>query len=314
MYAHAARLFPGHQGVDRYGIHLAVSRGDFDSADARARAFRDRHAETPLDRAAASRELAGIVLARGRLAEAERYTRDAMAANVEAGRPAEYLTDAAVLGFTDIWFRRQPARGLRTVEAALARQPMDSIKLLQRPYLTLAVLYASAVRPQQARALLTQYERGVDPRLRRIDEPKRRWAWGQVAMAEGRFADAIAEFQGFLPTPRECLPCGQAALAQAYDRAGHVDSAIAVYERYVTTPSMFRTGDQGIFAEDPTQLAPACKRLGELYEQRGDRAKAKHYYSRFVELWKDSDPELRPAVIAVQQRLRQLGGENSEVH
>ena len=316
IYGQVAKLFPGHPSNVGFGIGLASSGGDYRTAQARAQVYRDRHAETPFDRASISRDLARIALVQGQLTEAERFTRDAMATTVESGRPADYLKDAAVLAFTDIWFRGRPARGLRAVEAALARYPLDSIRLLDRPYLTLAVLYASAARPQQARTLLTQYEREVDPTLRRIYDPMRRWAWGQVALAEGRHADAITEFQGYVPTPRNCLACGQAALAQAYDRLGNSDSAIAVYERYVTTPSVFRLNEDNYelapFSHDGTQLAPACKRLGELYEQRGDRAKARHYYSRFAELWKKADPELKPAVNAVQQRLRQLAGEHSE--
>ena len=77
--------------------------------------------------------------------------------------------------------------------------------------------------------------RAVDPLLRRIDEPMRRWAWAKWPWPEGRFADAIAEFEAYVPTPRPCLPCGQTALAQAYDRAGNSDSSIAVYERFLTT-------------------------------------------------------------------------------
>ncbi|MFL5496289.1 MAG: tetratricopeptide repeat protein [Gemmatimonadales bacterium] len=309
VYTQAARLFPGHPAVEQWGILLAASRGDYTTAAAGARRFRDRHAEGPLDRADASRWLADIALARGRLTEAEEYTRDAMAASVDAGRPADYLKDAATLAFTDIWFRRRTRHGLGTVEAALARYPLDSVPLLDRPYLTLALIYASAGRPQQARWLLTRYEREVNPTFRHIDDPRRQWTWGHVALAEGRYADAVVQFQAYVPTPRHCLPCGQAALAQAYDRLSNSDSAIAVYERYVTTPSVFRLFDQG--SNDATQLAPSYKRLGELYEERGDRAKARHYYSRFVELWKDSDPELKPVVSAVRQRLRQLAGERS---
>jgi tetratricopeptide (TPR) repeat protein len=315
IYVQATRLFPDNRIVQWCGILMTGSGGEYAAAAAAARAFRDRYAETGADRIGTSREMAKIAAVQGRLAEAERYTRDAMAASVDAGRPAEYLRDAAVLGFTDVWFRRQPSRGLRTVEAALARYPLKSMKLLERPYLDLAVVYAAAGRPQQARELLTQYERQVEPILRRIKEPMRRWVWGQVALAEGRYADAVAAFQAYGPTPRVCLPCGQTALAQAYDRLGNADSAIAVYERYVTTPSVFRLTDdaeQGPFSDDATQLAPALKRLGELYEQRGNRAKARNYYLRFVQLWKNADAGLQPTVLEVSQLLRQLGGEGSD--
>jgi serine/threonine-protein kinase len=312
MVEQSARLFPGSASVERYRARLAFSADDYTAARAHAQVVLDRFARTSQDRLAANRRLAGIALARGRLAEAEKYTHDAMAAGVEAGQPAEYLQDAAILGFINTWFRRQPARGLRTVDAALARYPLDYIARLERPYVLVAVVYASAARPERARALLARYEREVNPTLRRIDDPMRHWAWGQVALAEGRFADAIAEFQVYLPAPRNCLPCGQAALAQAYDRSGNPDSSIAVYERYLTTPSLYRLDERVTLGDDPTQLALACKRLGELYEQRGNQAKARQHYSRFVRLWRDADPELRPTVIAVQERLRQLGGESSE--
>ncbi len=43
-------------------------------------------------------------------------------------------------------------------------------------------------------------------------------------------------------------------------------------------------------------MAPTYKRLGELYEERGERDEAVRYYSEFVELWKDADAELQPQV------------------
>jgi tetratricopeptide (TPR) repeat protein len=117
----------------------------------------------------------------------------------------------------------------------------------------------------------------------------------------------LREFQTFDAAPRYCVPCGRAALGQAYDRAGRPDSAVAAYERYITTPDLVRLGEWRL-GDDGTQLAPAHKRLGELYEQQGDRAKAKHHYSQFVELWKDCDPELKSSVVEVRRRLRHLGG------
>ena len=62
-------------------------------------------------------------------------------------------------------------------------------------------------------------------------------------------------------------------------------------------------------ALDAYQLAPALKRSGELYEAKGDRAKAADRYRRFVELWKDADPELQPGVREVRARLGRLATE-----
>ncbi|MFL5516744.1 MAG: hypothetical protein ACJ8DJ_11345, partial [Gemmatimonadales bacterium] len=57
------------------------------------------------------------------------------------------------------------------------------------------------------------------------------------------------------------------------------------------------------------ELAPALKRAGELSEAKGDRAKAADRYRRFVDLWKNADPELQPGVRDVRARLAKLSTE-----
>jgi hypothetical protein len=56
-------------------------------------------------------------------------------------------------------------------------------------------------------------------------------------------------------------------LGRAYERAGEPDSAIAAYERYVTTPDFVRSG------LDVIELGAVYQRLRELYEARENRAK-----------------------------------------
>ncbi len=97
--------------------------------------------------------------------------------------------------------------------------------------------------------------------------------------------------------------CALFELGEAYDRAGQTDSTLAIYERYISTPSLFR------LSEDAVQLPIIYRRLGELYEERGDDERAADYYSRFVDLWKDADPELQPVVADARARVAQLVGE-----
>src|SRR5438067_10053237 len=97
-----------------------------------------------------------------------------------------------------------------------------------------------------------------------------------------------------------CAICAYVSLGYAFDRAGVRDSAIGMYERYVETPFSAR------WTRDRWHLAGVLKRLGELYEARGDRERAARHYTRFVELWRDADPELQPQVSAVRQRLTRL--------
>jgi tetratricopeptide (TPR) repeat protein len=95
--------------------------------------------------------------------------------------------------------------------------------------------------------------------------------------------------------------CTSAQLARAFDRAGRPDSAIAWYEQYVSTPYHLR------LFEDAWHLAPSHERLAQLYEARGDRARAERHYRRFVELWSRADAELQPRVAAARQHLARLG-------
>ena len=99
----------------------------------------------------------------------------------------------------------------------------------------------------------------------------------------------------------DCPACLQVQLGRAYDLANMPDSAIAAFERYIATPAVSR------LASDAWYLAGVVKRLGELYEAKGDRARAVEYYDRFIELWQHADPELQPRVADVRRRLTSLG-------
>jgi serine/threonine-protein kinase len=307
----AIQRFGRINSIESSGLFLWTALGDYDTAESRTKQFIEKYPAAE-DRRFGIQQLAQIASARGRLALSERYLREAMDISAKQPSPTPYLEDAVSLGFLDIWFRRQPERGLATVEAAVRRYPLGTLHPPDRPYISLAVIYAAAGKPNRARELLAEYERDVPLMYRRRAEPSRRWAWGQVAMAEGRTADAVREFQAFASAvPRDCAPCGLTALAQAYDRAGRADSAIATYERYLATPDIMRLAWTLRLGNDGMQLAPAHRRLGELYEQRGDRERARSHYAAFAELWSECDPELRPAVIEVRQRLSSLGEERS---
>ncbi len=128
---------------------------------------------------------------------------------------------------------------------------------------------------------------------------------GTVAFAEGRFEDAIALLH--LGEEGVCIICALPLLGRAYDLAGEPDSALAVYERYVTKPEAGRTLlDEIGFPNDVFWLPMTFERLGALYKERGEPEKAINYYGRFVGLWRDADPELQPRVEAARRVIRAL--------
>ena len=102
--------------------------------------------------------------------------------------------------------------------------------------------------------------------------------------------------------------CVYGPLGRAFDRAGMPDSAIVFYELYLNT-TYFMRGDEtktGDGQGDPYWSAIISRRLGELYEQKGDRVKAADNYARFVDLWSTADPEFQPLVAATRAALARL--------
>jgi len=97
-----------------------------------------------------------------------------------------------------------------------------------------------------------------------------------------------------------CVICLYARLGNAFDRGGMADSAIAMYEAYVATPNGSHV------RQDRFRLAQIFERLGELYQKRGDRQRAIDFDRRFVDLWKDADPELEPRVSEARRRIALL--------
>ena len=122
---------------------------------------------------------------------------------------------------------------------------------------------------------------------------------GYAALAAGRYDDALAELRDADRQFAMSERVGVIVLAQAFDLAGKPDSAIAYFERVVAAKDYS-------YAADTHFRTGSYKRLGGSYEARGDTAKAESNYQKFIDLWKDADPELQPKVREVRDRLSRL--------
>jgi tetratricopeptide (TPR) repeat protein len=244
---------------------------------------------------------------RGRLRESMRLLAEQRALLRARGVPVIPIFDSLQIASDYILLREQPEAGIRRVESALAKMPLESLEVEQRPYFYLTALNALAGRVQEARGMLARYDAEVtDSATRRIRQSTRQTMLGIIALAEGRGRDALTELRLGDTDPDgpagPCTICLDGPLGMAYEMAGHADSAIAAYEHYLRTPSWGRY-NRGL---DGQWLAFILRRLGALYEQRGDLGKATEYYTRFVTLWKDADSDLQPRVAEVKQRLESL--------
>ena len=171
-----------------------------------------------------------------------------------------------------------------------------------------AYLYARAGRADLARQMLAERTRvlEVDSALGvltpgREEHNFRKAIEGVAAAAEGRYDDALAHLRESGDTSRRA-PWALPDIGRVHDRAGRSDSAQASYETYLAATDLNR-------AElDARELARVLFRLGEIYEARGDRARAAERYGQFVELWKGADPELQPRVMEAQASPRGTRG------
>ena len=254
-----------------------------------------------------------IALTRGQLGEAERKMGDYMAISERRALPTLYLKGAANLAQIQAVYHRNPAAAGKVLDQALARHPLAAMSPLDRPYPQLAAAYALANQPARARALLKEYETLVPIGLRRGDasDPQDPYSGGDrakgfLALAEGRGSDAAAAFRAWWDASG-CANCAQSELGRAYDLSSQPDSAVAAYTRAADTP-----GGLGRIMTDQWNLAFSYRRLGELYEEKGNKEKALDYYGRLVQLWKDADPELQPQVKEVKDRMVKLTGEKPQ--
>lgn len=269
------------------GVRPLVLR-DWDAADsAAARAPADRWSliDWSMD------------LYHGRLDRADRFLQlDPDAPGVSLNTVINNTRSAA---YADLLGRRgDPEKWVRALDELVARIPPDVSFVDDEPAnaLNIARLYALLGAPERASVLLGEFDAAtVDGFLGELAQ-YRDLVVSEIAVAEGRYDDAIRALRAahvghILDRPID-------GLARAYDRAGMADSAIATAERFLATTYWQTTW---------TLLYPIWyERLGELYDARGDLENAARYYAMFIEAWSEADPDLQPRVSAARQRLEEI--------
>jgi DNA-binding SARP family transcriptional activator/Flp pilus assembly protein TadD len=123
-----------------------------------------------------------------------------------------------------------------------------------------------------------------------------------VAAAAGRTDEALAHLDA-----ADWEAAASVFVAEAYDRyfrAELLRDARRDDEALGWLQSMAERA-----AYELVYLAPSHLRQAEIYERRGNRSKAAEHYRRFIELWREADPELQPVVAGARKRLGELGSE-----
>jgi tetratricopeptide (TPR) repeat protein len=184
---------------------------------------------------------------------------------------------------------------------ATAPAAMNALAVPDREYELAIMVYALTNNARRAQELVRDMEASGYPELglafRRDFDRARGWA----ALAAGAREEGLERLRqgvsGFA-----CEPCGVGAMALAHDAAGSADSSLVYWERYLGLT-------WGLPGLEAAHRPTALRRLGEIYEARGDRVRALEHYNAFVELWKEADPALQRVVSDVRARIARLVGE-----
>jgi tetratricopeptide (TPR) repeat protein len=281
---------------------MSAARQDYAAATRLTLQLRAAQASSPAWQEITSFELSRLSRLTGRLADTERYLRANMQVLESNGQTGEYVGRAGELAMLESEMRGRTDSATGILAAALTKYPLAGIPPLNRPYVALVVAYATMGKPAEARRMWKEYETAIPESVRRGDQLAQ-LAAGLVAEADHHPDQAESHYRNWYAGSGECGPCGLFELAKLADAAGRTDSALALYDRGINVPSLSR------YRYDSYRLPAALKRAGELYEAKGDRAKAADRYRRFVELWKDADPELQPGVREVRARIARLATE-----
>jgi tetratricopeptide (TPR) repeat protein len=283
-------------------LYLAARRGEYQEAEKTLRELQSSQSSSTYWSEMSNADAAALAAVQGKLSLAEQRYRAAAAAGESRGLPGEYLAQMASLAQLQLRHRNNPAAALAVLDSALAKHTLASIEPMDRPYPALASAYALAGRADEAQRLLAESDRLIPAGVQRGNW-FRLGAIADLAAARGDYRGAIAGERA-MRAIWGCPQCGLFEIAADFAKLGQADSALFYYEQ-----SQSRKGTSALIS-DATREAATYQRLGELYEQRGDRKKAVESYLKLADLWKNADPELQPIVKDAHARVARLSGEH----
>ena len=292
-----ARRFPGHPVYLVEALQDAAAQQDWPRAEQVAWTTIREVGTGTLQQIDPYEALAGIAMTRGRLSEAERLWKTQLELTRRFGVMGRHLFGILQRGYLLLRHRGDSAGAVALVDSALRVTPLDSLLPGDRRYDEVMRFYVAA--GQLARiGPLMKAAVATDSALHRTLPGDRLWTRGVVALAEGRIPQAI-ELLSQAAEKSYCTNCVLPDLGRAYEAGGNLREAAAAYQRYITTPWLWR------YEPDAVELGWILRRLGELYEHQGDASRARMARQQLIDLWDRADPELHPLLDSVRTKLRQ---------
>ncbi len=292
--------FPESNDLWEAEWYAAWGKGDVATADSIARGI-NASANTVRQTIRSSTVLSGTSEMRGQIDEAALWqSRNSQALYRVQPTPGNLLGFAIDTAYFEMLYGTKAA-ALAALDRGLKRAPMADIPPSERPWGWLKILGARLKDPALVREALAGWERDQSGLANDAVGVRADYA-ASLAFAEGHWQDVITSVN--ISERRFVTDESPASMMRgyAYQALGKADSAIAEYQAFLD----FEDPNPGY---DGSFRADALVRLGELYESKGDKAKAIDYYSQFTELWANADAKLQPRVREIRDRIAKLQGE-----
>ena len=303
VLALARPRYPENAAVRRTHVQLLYLKGDLPGYRRAVDSVRTQG--DSLDRDWGKRRYAELLLLDGRLKQFTRLWDEL--ANRDLSKADDRLNRALdIPAFAQMDLLGQTKEAVRALEVAIADAQAE-IPAGGWPYFPIIDFYSLADQPEKARQWLNRYDAEVkDTFLLRLQRPGRLRVGAEVLVAEGKALEAVDGLRRSEMLPDgpvgTCVICVPMFLSFAFDKSAMADSTIHYMEQTLATYDVNRMPD----VRDPILIPFFNRRLGELYEARGNRVKAVDHYRKVIDLWKDADPELQVIVAELRSRVRRL--------
>jgi tetratricopeptide (TPR) repeat protein len=184
------------------------------------------------------------------------------------------------------------------IQKGMAAVPWASLEPIDRPYEQAITALAFVGDTTGAAAIAEDWATHMPQAYKLRDSLDVLTARSELALARRNPREALRLLR--LADVKNCAACFFPRYARIFDALNMPDSVAIYYERYAT--ATIPNNASG----DAYELARAYRRLGEIYEQRQDWARAEQRYQDFVSLWEHADAALQPAVRDVRARIARM--------
>ena len=246
------------------------------------------------------RSLALLQMYQGRYAAAQENLREAISLNMSMNAKLSEFRDHGYLAMA--FWKKGQIKAFEKEMAAMERIQAE-IKIDPTFLANLGALYARSNRLGEASRVLGILKSNLGEllaassvaRSAQGDQAAFHCLKGEIERARGQYEEALSSF-GMVANLKESKVDDRIALT--YLESGNTDKAIEKYKEFIEKDTL------GYEAQEAWILAHY--RLGMLCEEKGERAEAAKYYERFLEIWKDADPDI-PEVGDARRRLLGFG-------